>query len=54
MRPIFESHIEEFIIELLQGQGFSYLAPEQKEALDEPAGGLPVRTGNGRKFDCLA
>jgi len=32
MTPIFESHIEEFVIELLEKQGFDYLAPEQQEA----------------------
>jgi type I restriction enzyme R subunit len=32
MPPIFESDVEEFVIELLQGQGFDYLAPEQQEA----------------------
>jgi len=31
MTPIFESHIEEFVIELLEKQGFDYLAPEQQE-----------------------
>ena len=32
MTPIFESHIEEFVVELLQGQGFDYLSPEEQEA----------------------
>ena len=32
MTPIFESDIEQFVIELLQGQGFDYVAPEQQEA----------------------
>ncbi len=32
MIPIFESDIEQFVIELLQGQGFDYLAPEEQEA----------------------
>jgi type I restriction enzyme R subunit len=32
MTKIFESHIEEFVIELLENQGFDYLAPEQQEA----------------------
>ncbi|MFA6425534.1 MAG: type I restriction endonuclease subunit R [Phycisphaerae bacterium] len=32
MTPIFESDIEQFVIELLQSQGFEYLAPEQQEA----------------------
>jgi len=32
MTPIFESDIEQFVIELLQGQGFDYLSPEQQEA----------------------
>ena len=31
MNPIFESDIEEFVIELLQKEGFSYLAPEEQE-----------------------
>ena len=31
MPSIFESHIEQFVIELLQSQGFEYLAPEQQE-----------------------
>jgi len=31
MTPIFESHIEEFVIELLAGQGFEYLSPEKQE-----------------------
>jgi len=31
MPPIFESDIEEFVIELLQNQGFDYLSPEQQE-----------------------
>jgi len=32
MPPIFESDIEQLVIELLQNQGFSYLSPEQQEA----------------------
>jgi len=32
MIPIFESDVEEFVIELLQNQGFGYLSPEQQEA----------------------
>jgi type I restriction enzyme R subunit len=32
MTPIFESHIEEFVIELLENQGFIYLSPEKQEA----------------------
>jgi len=32
MSYIFESDVEEFVIELLEGQGFDYLAPEQQEA----------------------
>jgi type I restriction enzyme R subunit len=32
MTPIFESEIEQFVIELLQSQGFEYLSPEQQEA----------------------
>ena len=32
MTKIFESHIEEFVIELLENQGFDYLAPEEQEA----------------------
>jgi type I restriction enzyme R subunit len=39
MTPIFESHIEEFVIELLQKQGFGYLSPEQQEAERRPAFG---------------
>ncbi|HPS55693.1 MAG TPA: type I restriction endonuclease subunit R, partial [Sedimentisphaerales bacterium] len=35
MTPIFESHIEEFVIELLQGQGYDYLSPESQE-LERP------------------
>ncbi|TKJ34650.1 MAG: DEAD/DEAH box helicase [Planctomycetes bacterium B3_Pla] len=31
MLPIFESDVEEYVIELLQSQGFDYLAPEQQE-----------------------
>jgi type I restriction enzyme R subunit len=31
MIPIFESDIEEFVIELLERQGFTYLSPEQQE-----------------------
>jgi len=31
MTPIFESDIEKFVIELLQGQGFDCLAPELQE-----------------------
>ena len=31
MTKIFESHIEEFVIELLQSQGFEYLSPEEQE-----------------------
>lgn len=31
MVPIFESDIEQFVIELLVNQGFEYLAPEQQE-----------------------
>jgi type I restriction enzyme R subunit len=31
MPPIFESDVEEFVIELLQKQGFDYLAPEEQE-----------------------
>jgi len=31
MAKIFESHIEEFVIELLQNQGFEYLPPEGQE-----------------------
>jgi type I restriction enzyme R subunit len=31
MTKIFESTIEEFVIELLQNQGFEYLAPEEQE-----------------------
>ena len=31
MAKIFESDIEEFVIELLQNQGFEYLAPEKQE-----------------------
>jgi len=32
MTPIFESDVEEFVIELLQNQGFEYLTPEQQES----------------------
>jgi len=32
MTKIFESDIEEFVIELLQNQGYEYLAPERQEA----------------------
>jgi type I restriction enzyme, R subunit len=32
MTPIFESHIEEFVVELLQNQGYEYLSPERQEA----------------------
>jgi type I restriction enzyme R subunit len=32
MTPIFESDIEQFVIELLQSQGFDYLSPEEQEA----------------------
>ena len=32
MNAIFESDVEQFVVELLQGQGFSYLAPEEQEA----------------------
>lgn len=32
MPPIFESDVEKFVIELLQKEGFDYLAPEQQEA----------------------
>lgn len=32
MTTIFESDVEEFVIELLQAQGFDYLSPEQQEA----------------------
>ena len=32
MTPIFESDIEQFVIELLQSQGFEYLSPEEQEA----------------------
>lgn len=35
MTGIFESNIEEFVIELLQGQGFKYLSPEEQE-LERP------------------
>jgi type I restriction enzyme R subunit len=31
MTPIFESDIEQFVIELLQKEGFDYLAPEEQE-----------------------
>jgi len=31
MTPIFESDIEEFVVELLQNQGFNYLSPEEQE-----------------------
>ena len=31
MTKIFESNIEEFVIELLQSQGFEYLSPEEQE-----------------------
>jgi len=31
MSGIFESNVEEFVIELLQGQGFKYLSPEEQE-----------------------
>jgi type I restriction enzyme R subunit len=31
MTPIFESDIEQFVIELLQKEGFNYLAPEKQE-----------------------
>ena len=39
MTPIFESDVEEFVIELLQSQGFDYLSPEQQEAERLPAFG---------------
>jgi len=39
MTPIFESDIEEYLIELLQNQGFDYLSPEQQEAERLPAFG---------------
>jgi hypothetical protein len=32
MTKIFESTIEEWVIERLQQQGFEYLAPEEQEA----------------------
>ena len=35
MTKIFESTIEEFVVELLQNQGFEYLAPEEQE-LERP------------------
>ncbi len=31
MTKIYESNIEEFVIELLQCQGFKYLSPEEQE-----------------------
>jgi len=31
MTSIFESDVEKFVIELLQLQGFDYLAPEKQE-----------------------
>jgi type I restriction enzyme R subunit len=31
MTPIFESDIEEFVVELLEKQGFDYLSPEEQE-----------------------
>lgn len=31
MTPIFESDIEQFVIELLEGQGYEYLSPERQE-----------------------
>ena len=31
MTKIFESTIEEFVIELLQNQGWQYLSPEEQE-----------------------
>jgi hypothetical protein len=36
MPPIFESDVEEFVIELLAGQGFDYLAPEQQWTIQPP------------------
>lgn len=35
MTPIFESDIEQFVIELLENQGFDYLSPEEQE-LERP------------------
>ena len=32
MTKIFESDVEQFVIELLQGQGFTYLSPEKQAA----------------------
>jgi type I restriction enzyme R subunit len=32
MNRIYESHIEEWVVQLLEKQGFSYLAPEEQEA----------------------
>ena len=31
MNRIYESHIEEWVVELLEKQGFSYLSPEEQE-----------------------
>jgi len=39
MTPIFESDIEQFVIELLEKQGFDYLSPEKQEAERLPAVG---------------
>lgn len=33
MTKIFESDVEQFVIELLQAQGFTYLSPEAQEAI---------------------
>jgi len=39
MTPIFESDVEEFVIELLRSQGFDYLSPQGQEAERLPAFG---------------
>jgi type I site-specific restriction-modification system R (restriction) subunit len=39
MTRIFESDVEQFVIEFLQAQGFSYLSPEAQEGERLPASG---------------
>jgi type I restriction enzyme R subunit len=41
MPNIYESNIEEFVIELLQNQGYEYLCPEKQEQERLSAAGLP-------------
>jgi len=53
MTPIFESDIEQFVVELLRGQGFDYLAPEEQETERKDLGEVVLKDRLKKAIDTL-